>query len=308
MSNFPPFNYVWDTERETNGWHEIEAWAIDDTSATYKTRKIRVFVNNPGGRTDRPGAGVDLAMSTNPVKTAVTGVDAGMKAVGNVGASAVITRPAGLPPAIHATGTPSTNAIRAAMGSMSGTKAIVPGSAIATGLQHMTPTGTRIAHTAIKNAAHALSVVHPKGLPPGVVSAVNTAAHLVPITKGQRIPNLGAFAVVFDSQYVHFDVQPRVDDGVPMTPFRYLIEKGGGSVSWENMSKSVNADADGHKIFLQIGDKDAKINDAIVSLELAPYLDHGRTIVPLSFIRDALNVNVEYDKDTNHVLITRIKN
>ncbi len=54
MMNFPPYTYVWDTTRESNGWHEVEAWVVDDTSATYKTRKVRVFVNNPGGHTYRP--------------------------------------------------------------------------------------------------------------------------------------------------------------------------------------------------------------------------------------------------------------
>jgi hypothetical protein len=39
-------------------------------------------------------------------------------------------------------------------------------------------------------------------------------------------------------------------------------------------------------------------------METAPYIDRGRTIVPLSFIDDALNVNVDYDKETGHVLIT----
>jgi hypothetical protein len=36
-------------------------------------------------------------------------------------------------------------------------------------------------------------------------------------------------------------------------------------------------------------------------------LERGRTIVPLSFIRDSLNVEVEYDPSTGHVLITTKK-
>jgi hypothetical protein len=56
-----------------------------------------------------------------------------------------------------------------------------------------------------------------------------------------------------------------------------------------------------------IGDLNATVNELSVKMEAVPYLDRGRTIVPLSFLRDALKVNVDYDKKTNHVLITPIK-
>ncbi|RYG33170.1 hypothetical protein EON81_18890 [bacterium] len=81
MTNYPPYTFAWDTTRETNGWHEIEAWAVDETSNTFKTKRIRVFVNNPGGRTDRPN--VDLG--GKPVKPAreynVQGNEKGLRAV-----------------------------------------------------------------------------------------------------------------------------------------------------------------------------------------------------------------------------------
>jgi hypothetical protein len=53
MTNLPPYTFVWDTTREPNGWHELEAWVVDENSTTYKTRKTRVFVNNPSGQTPR---------------------------------------------------------------------------------------------------------------------------------------------------------------------------------------------------------------------------------------------------------------
>src|SRR5688500_13641292 len=53
MKNFPPFNYMWDTTQETNGWHQLEAWSFDRSQSTRKSVAVRVFVNNPGGRTER---------------------------------------------------------------------------------------------------------------------------------------------------------------------------------------------------------------------------------------------------------------
>ena len=145
------------------------------------------------------------------------------------------------------------------------------------------------------------------GISSAVIKEVNTAAHMLSITKGQRIPNIGTFAIELNSQFVKFDVQPRVDNGVPMTPLRYLLEKDGGKVKWENMTKTVRASADGKSIVIQIGDRNAKVDEITMSMEVTPYIDRGRTIVPLSFIHDALGVNVEYDKETGHVLITSTK-
>jgi hypothetical protein len=69
----------------------------------------------------------------------------------------------------------------------------------------------------------------------------------------------------------------------------------------------MKADADGRQIIVRIGDRFAAINDLQVELEITPFLEKGRTIVPLSFIRDSLEVNVDYDPVTGHVLITSVK-
>jgi len=55
------------------------------------------------------------------------------------------------------------------------------------------------------------------------------------------------------------------------------------------------------------GNKDAKVDGKNVEMEVTPFIDHGRTIVPLSFIQETLNLNIEFDPATGHVLITPIK-
>jgi hypothetical protein len=289
MTNIPPYTYSWDTTGESNGWHEVEAWAVDESSNTYKTRKTRIFVNNPGGRTDRQGVKTGLKVSSNPQAASTAGSQAGIRNMNTTGAKAASAQLNGAAPK---TTSVATNGKAGSVGSMSGFKSTQAGS-IASGTKSIAPNGMRVA----TNAA----VVTTQG---GTLNHVASAANLVPITKGQRLPNLASFAVVLNSEFVDFDVNPRVDEGIPMTPFRHLIEKAGGSVDWANLTKTVTAKAEGKDIWLQIGDRNAKINSLTVSLETAPYIDRGRTIVPLSFISDALNVTIEYDKETGHVLIT----
>jgi len=312
MSNYPPYSYIWDTSRESNGWHEVEAWDVDESSQTYKTKKTRVFVDNPSGNTPRRGVNTEI----NPTKPTYTvhteGVDSPMRANAGSGKSHFETRVNSIEPKLNALTTSNPRHFTEASGA-NGLQPAPVGRSIATGPKMLTPSGNRIATNTTKPVGTINVAVHHDtvamstqklGGASAAVRAANTAAHIMSITRGQRIPNIGTFAIVLNSQFVKFDVQPRVDDGVPMTPLRYLLEKGGGKVNWENMTKTVKASADGKSITIQIGDRNAKVDQLTLSMEVTPYLDRGRTIVPLSFIHDALGVNVEYDKETGHVLIT----
>ncbi|MEQ1933877.1 MAG: copper amine oxidase N-terminal domain-containing protein, partial [Fimbriimonadaceae bacterium] len=100
---------------------------------------------------------------------------------------------------------------------------------------------------------------------------------------------------------------PRVQDGIPLTPCRHLFEANGGKVDWTQATKEITATGDGRDIWLRIGDRIGRVNKIDVDLEIAPFIERGRTIVPLSFIQQGLNVNIEYDSATGHVFITSAK-
>jgi len=311
MSNYPPYTFSWDTERESNGWHTIEAWAIDESSTTYKTKQTRVFVNNRSGNTPRTGVSEEIKPTQPTLHPTTVGNDAGPRNLAVGGKSAATPGIGGSAPSF------SLNTLHAtAAGASSGVKPAPTEKSITTGPRSLVPNGKHYASNYSPSNTGEISISSAKVLTPTAIQKVpklnelgsfTAAARMVSITRGQRVPNLGAFAVELNNQFIKFDVQPRVDNGVPMTPFRYLIEKDGGKVDWANMTKTVTASADGKSMVIQIGDKNAMVNKMTVSMEVTPYIDHGRTIVPLSFIHDALNMDVQYDKQTGHVLITTIK-
>ncbi len=291
ISNVPPFEFNWDTSRDSNGWHEVEAWVVDDSTATYKTKKIRVYVQNPGGATPREFA--PTTTTTSRTTSTTTPPKKSPPVVTNPPAVAPKVTPK--PPVM--VGEPVANNFHVGVGGPMSTKPATTQKSAAAGLKEMMPTGKRLALTAQKTPTNT------------TLSGVKTAASLgsISITKGQHLPNIGAFAIVYNTQFVNFDVQPRVTNGVPLTPFRHLIEKAGGKVDWSNRAKNVSAQADGRDIFLHIGDSFAQINKQRIELETPSFIEAGRTIVPLSFMRDVLNVNIDYDKATGHVLITSVK-
>lgn len=427
MSNSPPFSYLWDTTRDANGWHDVEAWAVDDTSVTYKTRRVKVFVNNPGGNTARqfpsapppsipvvkPALAPSVQTVTAPIVKApitlpavakaptpnlqpsVAAQSLGTTAAAGVRASAVaVVQPvvesaaAVLPRAVAApapAGIQMANIVHPVLGVSAGLKAATYGTSIATGAQMLLPTGKRIVMpkvvapvapvvaatpkpakvehipqtvatakslpvlpsvtanvgnakpvapilpkatvTPVIAAAAPATPKVPKVAPAVVVTKPVQAAKQVPATAGvgkvagslasasllrighgTKMPNIGTFPIVLDAKMVQFDqVKPRVQDGIPLTPFRYLFEQSGGKVDWEHKTKTVTANGHNKEIYIKIGDKLAKVNNFPIEMDLAPFIDHGRTIIPLSFLQDSLGVQVDYDPATGHVLITSNK-
>jgi len=312
LTNIPPYSYVWDSQREANGWHELEAWVVDDNSNTLKTKKIRVFVNNPGGRTVRKTED-DIKPVENAVKPQA-GATAGVKAADDTGARPVTPLAAIAAPKIE--GRTSENPMTVQTAGAAGTKAVTPETSIASGAKNLTPTGQRFVQTAkavatkpvqaptTTTVATRLPVQAPTT---SVMNSVKSGVGLLSVTKGARVPNIGAYSILMNSQYVEFDVQPRVENGVPLTPLRHLLEAADGKVSWEHLTKIMRAQAEGREIVVKIGDKMASINSLPVEMELAAFLERGRTIVPLSFIKDTLDVAIEFDAKTGHVLITAAK-
>lgn len=322
LINMPPYDYLWDTSRETNGWHTVEAWVVDDSSTTFKTQKVKVFVNNPSGNTPRQDPPADstkpapkpavkqpvkpavrtphpnLQAIPNPVRAGATGGPTMHVKPGHGGANPTAVGTHNHETAPSTSGIVSGNPVHVAVGQAVDSKETRIPHSLATGPKHLTPTGTRVATTQNTGVPHVATVPS---------TTVNSATQMIRINYGQRLPNLPTYAIILDSKYVDFDVSPRVQDGIPLTPIRHLLESAGGDVNWDNASKIVDANAEGRSIWLKIGERYARVNKISVEMERAPFIERGRTVVPLSFIRSTLNVDIEYDPTTGHVLITSKK-
>ncbi len=283
FSNTPPFTFDWDTTSEPNGWHTLQSWLVSN-SETYKTQSLKVFVNNPGGMTPRESQSQVEPAKTNPVKSTVKPMP-------------VKTAPKASQTQPKVSGLVGMNQIHSHLyGSAQSTKPIVVAGPSMAGPRQLIP-----------------KYVTANSLKKNAVALAEPEARFVSITNGTRLMSsnsaymTGTFSILLNGAFVPFDVQPRIDQGIPMTPIRYLLQQDGGTVRWDNLTKTVTAKDEGKSLWVRIGDNIAKVNSAEMTLDKAPYIDGSRAIVPLSFIRDALKVDVQYDKTTNHVLITSRK-
>ncbi len=287
LKNYAPYSYAWDTSKIENGWYDIQAWVVDEANNTFKTEKMRLFVNNPGGRTYRTGGVGFTSPKVEPV----------------------LAPSHAKPTKAHVTTLqPLAPHIPVAVKTATVTK--LPMAGTAAGIKAIKPTVTKAISvpTQPSEVVTMVSPTHPvavKVKPP--ISTVSITPSKVnkriSITKGSRLNGIDTFDVILKGEVVKFDVAPRVENGVPITPFRHLFEANGGSVKWDNQSKTVTGKSAGSQISFKIGEASAKVDGRALMMELAPFLIAGRAMVPLSFISDALKVDVQFDAITGHVLI-----
>ncbi|MCH8977751.1 MAG: hypothetical protein IH945_00715 [Armatimonadetes bacterium] len=287
LRNFPPYTYMWDTTRLSNGWHEIQAWIVDEGNRTYKTERMRLFVNNPRGRTEFRGG---LKPTTNP-DGAATGARSGLKPIRTPTGVASGLKTAA-PPATRATVSENTETVTTA--TRVGTKAPKIAKGTITGQRAMLPTGTRLALA--------------DAVPPETVSVEPSRPARLALTEikfGTRLSFVSELEISLNGRKVNFDVMPRVENGVPLTPFRHLFEQAGGTVGWIHETKTVEAEGLGRVVRFRIGEQYGLLDGTRFRFEIAPFIDSGRSVVPLSFISSTLDMDVQYDPNTGHVLITK---
>ncbi|MDQ2987192.1 MAG: stalk domain-containing protein, partial [Armatimonadota bacterium] len=323
MKNFPPFSFLWDTTQETNGWHQLEAWSFDRSQITRKSTAVRVFVNNPGGRTERvepapaKAAPAPAKATPKPAPAKAAPVNAAPKPAPS---KAEPVKPAPMPAPVKAAPAKATPApvkatpiaipilsdptLRPLVGGLMGMRAPVLVYTEVGGFRVTTPKAPVAPKPVPVKATPAPAKAAPAKVTPASAKAAPTTAK-VAIEKGTRLPNAGAYAISLGGKKVDFDVAPRVEGGVPLTPFRHLFEAAGGEVDWDTFNKICTANGLGHEVVIKIGDLYAKVNGKTFQLEVASFIEKGRTIVPLSFVSEALNFDISYDRATNHVLILK---
>ncbi|MBE1443740.1 stalk domain-containing protein [Paenibacillus sp. OAS669] len=113
--------------------------------------------------------------------------------------------------------------------------------------------------------------------------------------------------VYLDNKLVKFEVQPVLENGTTLVPFRAIFEKLGLTVGWDADTQTVTGTKDGLTIELVIDDTDAYVNEELSELELAPRLVDGNTLVPLRFVSEASGKEVKWVQNTSTIYLTTPK-
>lgn len=110
--------------------------------------------------------------------------------------------------------------------------------------------------------------------------------------------------VAVDGLPVAFDVPPVIRDGRTLVPFRAIAEAINVNVTWDGTTRTVNATDGKTFIKLLIGNCTAYYNESSISLDVAPAILGGRTLVPLRFFSEAFGCTVLWESTIRSVKIT----
>ena len=112
-----------------------------------------------------------------------------------------------------------------------------------------------------------------------------------------------AITVVLDGKQVSLTADPVIEDGRTLVPFRSIFEAIGLTVGWDADTKTVTGTKDGKSIKLVIGNKTAVVDGENKTLDVAPAIKDGATLVPLRFVAEASGLNVQWDSVARQVYI-----
>jgi len=108
---------------------------------------------------------------------------------------------------------------------------------------------------------------------------------------------------MINADTVSLDAPPIIKNGRTLVPVRFISEALGAEITWDPVFQIIDIVLGNDTIRLQIGKNFASVNNKKIAIDTAPIIDHGRTMVPVRFISEALGAEVVWDNATKTVTI-----
>lgn len=100
--------------------------------------------------------------------------------------------------------------------------------------------------------------------------------------------------IIVNGQTIQTDASPIMVNNRILVPFRAIAQSTGANIFWNTNTKQVTVQKNKKVIFLTVQSSTATINDQTVTLDAPPIIYKGRTLVPVRFIAESLDANVQW--------------
>ncbi|WP_010251697.1 N-acetylmuramoyl-L-alanine amidase [Acetivibrio cellulolyticus] len=115
------------------------------------------------------------------------------------------------------------------------------------------------------------------------------------------------FKLMVNGETVTSDIPPIIINGRSLVPVRAVFEKLGATVSWDSKSQKVTVAYSGNNVELKINDSYALINGIKSKMEVPAKVINDRTMVPLRFVGEQLNMEVAWDANKGEIAVNSKK-
>lgn len=148
---------------------------------------------------------------------------------------------------------------------------------------------------------------------PKLIVYVNPGSYAEPITKSKRAlsvvddPSVDSdIHVRYNGRRVSFGKygqNPVITGGRTMVPLRSIFETMGATVQWDDATRSVTATRGSTVIKMTVGQTAFTVNGQAKTLDVAPRILNGRTVVPVRAIAEGFGASVGWNGDAKIVSI-----
>lgn len=137
-------------------------------------------------------------------------------------------------------------------------------------------------------------------------AAIDAAAEAAPITKTTVTMQIGNPVMTINGTEQNIDAEgttPVVIDDRTLLPVRAFVEGIGGTVEWNDSTKTTTLSYNGDEIRLTINSTTAYLNNEANTLDVTPVIINDRTMLPIRFIAESFGYTVLWSQDTQTVTI-----
>lgn len=110
-------------------------------------------------------------------------------------------------------------------------------------------------------------------------------------------------AIYLEDKKIEMDVEVEMYRNTTYVPIAFVANELGASVQWKQPQIIITQGK--NTIVCTVGDCNATINGEHIAFYNAPYISNGRTYVPLRFISEQLGCSIQYDEQTESILLTK---
>ncbi|MEN1758930.1 stalk domain-containing protein [Anoxynatronum sibiricum] len=111
-------------------------------------------------------------------------------------------------------------------------------------------------------------------------------------------------AIEIDGVPLALDVAPVIEAGRVLVPVAPLMRALGAEVQWQPENRQVIIEHHSDRVVLTIDSAQAAFNDALIQLQVPARILEGRTLVPLRFVSETLQADVQWDEVNRMVRVT----